>query len=393
MSFTVTAVGSGAEALQELTRVATTVEEPPYDLVLLDWMMPEMDGFETLCQLAANPPSDILPCVILITAHGREFAREIAEESEAGKLIGAYLDKPVNQMALRNAILSVICRGSRADAAENRETPDAVGNNRLSGSTILLVEDNDINQQVAFEILSGGGIKVDIANNGREALARIKAQHYDAVLMDIQMPEMDGYEATAAIREDRRYLNLPVIAMTAHALDGERNKCLVAGMNDYVTKPIDPDLLFTVLSRWIEPITEMPISATPSPASAPKGLPPSIPGIDMPSALKMLGGNESLLRQLLGTFRAKYLTSADAIDEYLSENDVETATRLAHTLKGVSGNLGAVKVFKAAAELEALLREGGDRDQARPLLASLELALGEIGEGLDEALGPKAGDL
>ena len=100
-----------------------------------------------------------------------------------------------------------------------------------------------------------------------------------------------------------------------------------------------------------------------------------------------------MLRQLLGTFRAKYLTSADAIDEYLSENDVETATRLAHTLKGVSGNLGAVKVFKAAAELEALLREGGDRDQARPLLASLELALGEIGEGLDEALGPKAGDL
>jgi CheY-like chemotaxis protein len=233
---------------------------------------------------------------------------------------------------------------------------------KLRGARVLLAEDNEINQQVAQEMLERAGLVVGIANNGEEAVQRVKVETYDAVLMDIQMPVMGGFEATQEIRKDSRFKDLPIIAMTAHAMAGDREKSLAAGMNDHVTKPIDPDELFSALVRWIKPgergVPEEGGRRTTSEEKKEDLLLPELPGIALSSGISRVGGNKQLYAKLLCKFRESQQNVVAEIRAALHSGDRETAGRLAHTVKGVSGNVGAESVYSAAAELEKAIKEG-----------------------------------
>jgi CheY-like chemotaxis protein/HPt (histidine-containing phosphotransfer) domain-containing protein len=264
---------------------------------------------------------------------------------------------------------------------------------------VLLAEDNEINQQVAREILEGAGLNVSIANDGGEALRAVQKSPFDAVLMDIQMPVMDGHEATIEIRKDDRFRELPIIAMTAHAMAGDMEKSLEAGMNDHVTKPIDPDQLFAALRKWIPAKGGRHVEAKPwGLGRADEGeeipLPESLPGFDLAAGLKRLQGNEGLYKKLLGRLATDYSGAADDIRKALAAQEMGEAHGLVHGLKGAAGNLGATDVHATAAELENLIKEV-DKDKlpspdaVEAKLAALEGALSEAVESL-QILGPAA---
>jgi len=266
--------------------------------------------------------------------------------------------------------------GRKADISE-KEMMD-----QLVGARVLLVEDNSINQQVAVEILGSVGIIVDIADNGQEAVEAIHNSPYDAVLMDVQMPVMDGFEASIEIRQDGRFNDLPIIAMTAHAMKGDREKCIEAGMNDYVTKPINTDDLFSTLSRWIR--DEGDHTATDE--SLHDGLPdpdewindtelsPSLPGIDGQACLKELGGNRQLLLKLLNEFIGRYADSVSEIRKAIDDSDMEFVQRLGHTLKGVSGIFSAKQLYSASLNLETIIKNRRT-DQYDNIIGEFETAL------------------
>jgi len=286
-----------------------------------------------------------------------------------------FLIKPVSASLLFDTIMQAFGRevAEISKIAQRKEVQaEALGH--IQGAHVLLVEDNEINQEVARELLEGAGLPVTIAANGEEAVDAVKENDFEAVLMDVQMPVMDGYQATKAIRnweknvrtqkiKDRNQdLSIPIIAMTAHAMTGDREKCLETGMDDYVSKPIDPEKLFSVLVRWIKPgkraIPEYLIGRTPQEFQENESLPLSgIPGISIKSGLAKVRGNHTLYRKLLSKFHRNYQNVADDIKRALEEDDQETATRLAHTLKGLAGNIGAQSLHVAASGLEAALRQ------------------------------------
>ncbi|MCP4699408.1 MAG: response regulator, partial [Gammaproteobacteria bacterium] len=263
----------------------------------------------------------------------------------------------------------------------------------IRGARILLAEDNKINQQVARETLEGAGLLVEIANNGKEAAAMLadifsepsflkegREGGFDAVLMDVQMPEMDGYQATRKIRKNSRCNELPIIAMTAHAMSGDRTRCIEAGMNDYVSKPIEAEQLFNVLGKWIKPGKRdfyMPAKEEDKKISTDEILPDKLAGIDVESALKRLNGNKKLLKKLLMEFQRDYQHSAHEIGAALMLKDSEKNRRLVHTLKGVAGNLSARELQTAALELENAIKQER-RDEFDVLLDKLESALARL---------------
>ena len=245
-SFEVENATSGPEAM-EAVRAA---QAAPFDVVLMDVQMPGMDGLEAARHIKADPHLRAVPPIILITGVSDEDLPQ--EADEVG--IAHILMKPVSPSELLDTILVALGRKSRAQEREHR--PDTLpADSALRGARILLVEDNEINQEVAVEILQGAGLHVTIANNGQEGVAAANEGDFDAVLMDCQMPVMDGYEATRALREEARFADLPIIAMTANAMAGDREKCLDAGMNDHVAKPIDLKELFSTLTKWVKPIS------------------------------------------------------------------------------------------------------------------------------------------
>ena len=240
--FQVKQVESGQECLDELDKAA---RDHSYDLVLMDWRMPGMDGLDTARRIRGNPQLTPKPAIIMVTAHGREDVMKSGELDE-------FIQKPVSPSALLNTIMKTIGKKTPDSFLRVRREPsrDLLA---IRGARILVVEDNEINQQVAREILEEEGLKVHIADNGHEAVKMVGEMKFDAVLMDIQMPVMDGYQATRRIRAQGQFNGLPIVAMTAHAMKGDREKCLAVGMNDHVTKPIDPWQLFSSLLRWVEP--------------------------------------------------------------------------------------------------------------------------------------------
>jgi two-component system, sensor histidine kinase and response regulator len=252
----------------------------------------------------------------------------------------------------------------------------------LAGTRILLAEDNQINAEVAVEILREAGASVDIAASGREAVDMALKNPYDVILMDIEMPGMGGYEATRLLRE--KNITLPVIAMTAHAMGGAREACLAAGMNDYISKPIEPHLLVTMLSRWttLHLTEEPPPAVTRTPPVAPSS---RLPGIDMDAGIRRLMGKEELYKKLLvGFFRKNVSVPAD-IRTSLERGDRDLAKAQVHTLKGTASTLSAYDVHRFALNLETAIREGSD--DCDRLLSDLERALKEgleVAEGLDE---------
>jgi CheY-like chemotaxis protein len=254
---------------------------------------------------------------------------------------------------------------------------------QLAGAHVLLVEDNDINQELALELLQGAGIKVDVANHGREALEKLAETDYDGVLMDIQMPVMDGYTATERIREQERFAELPVIAMTANALVGDRERALEVGMNDHIAKPLNVSTMFATLARWITP--SVPATVTDVAAGfQPDAELPALTGIDTRAGLATCGGNRNLYVKLLRKFRDANQDFDAQFAAAEADDDADAPRRLAHTLKGTSASIGAGEVSLSAAELEAVCRPGEEdapvEARRRAVVRALEPVLAALGE-------------
>ncbi len=359
------AVSSGEEAL-------TTLNGDPekYSLVLMDWKMPNMNGFETTRKIRENQDLTNIP-VIMMTAFDKE---ELYEESRRSG-VTALLTKPIKQSILFDTIMNVF--GEETIRLSDRQNSlihldeDSLSA-ELYGSRVLLVEDNLLNRKVAKEILKNGGIETDIAENGKEALATAFSCHYDAVLMDIQMPEMDGYEASRKIRQREiaeKRKPMPIIAMTAHAMKGDREKCLAAGMNDYVTKPIDTQKFFHTLAKWIKQ-KQSQKSIKPKKqgthfekvADQEIFLPPSLNGVDVQAGLVRLGGNKKLYKQLLVEFAGRLPDITSAIRLAHDKGERNKFLDNVHTIKGTAGNLAATQVFESAKALEDAI--SNSRDEA-----------------------------
>ncbi len=382
-SFQVSTVASGIEALAVLEQVNNSQTEAHYDLVLMDWKMPDMDGVEAsrlICQ-SENLPH--LPTIIMVTAYGREEAAGAA--AEVG--IDRFLTKPVNPSTLFDAIVDTLVPLDDSAIAIVKPVLDTVS---LAGAKVLVAEDNRINQQVAQEILESMGVTVSLADNGAKAVQAVRDHRYDLVLMDIQMPEMDGYQATQVIRRSSDIAPLPIIAMTAHAMAGDREKCIAAGMDDHLTKPIDPELLFSTLKQWIR-LPESVQTETkaahslPTPSVQPTAslLPDSLPGIDLTQGLMRVGGNQKLLRSLLVEFVADHRHDDDALALALGEKDWPLARRLVHTVRGVAASLGAVLLADAGSALEqALAKEQDYLDLHANFIKEFHYVMAGLEEGL-----------
>ena len=352
-TFTVALAASGEEGFSEFIHPDGG---RPYDLVVMDWKMPGMDGIETAKRLKTH--SDSPPRVILVTAYGRE---DIMRKAEAAGLDG-FLLKPVSPSLMFDTIMEIFGRGDLRVSAPSAAQQPTRAVERLAGVRVLLAEDNEINRQVAMEILRGAGLNVTLANNGQEAVDAVKNQHFDAVLMDVQMPVMDGHAATRAIRNweggmrKERTSSIPIIAMTAHAMSGDREKSIAAGMNDHITKPIDPEQLFGTLVRWIGRKGERRPAEAAFAAATVRGpeptLPDELPGFDLAEGLQRLMGNRTLYHKLLANFAAQYAPAAADIRRALDAGDFDRAHGLVHAIKGVAGNLSAKDLQTACVSLE-----------------------------------------
>ena len=351
-SFDVSVVSSGAEALVELERACGADADGHYDLVLMDWKMPGMDGVEATRLIQQSDWLPRLPTVIMVTAYSRD---EVMKEAHKVGIDG-FLVKPVNASTLFNSIVEAL---TLSDDTEALPVPVPMPTINLSGARVLVVEDNRINQRIAQEILQGVGVEVEVASNGAIAVQAVRNHSFDLVLMDLQMPEMDGYQATRMIRKDKQFDTLPIIAMTAHAMAGDREKCLDAGMNDHLAKPIDPNHLFTVLQCWIDivgPTIKERNLATDCSEESCAGLPlGSLAGIDLSKGLARIGGNQTLFLSLLREFVDDHQSDSITLDDALNAGDMASARRLIHTLRSVAGSIGAEALEESAIALEQAL--------------------------------------
>ncbi|MFA6312761.1 MAG: response regulator [Sterolibacterium sp.] len=351
LRFDATAVSSGEEALRELEQAQR--EARPYGLALLDWHMPQMDGVETIRRIHADLNLVTPPMCIMATAYSREELLKRVEEAQIH--VDGLLVKPISPSTLCDSIMSLFGQDiGRQLRQQQRQAGSREAAKALRGAHLLLVEDNDMNRELAQELLGNAGIRVDVAANGEEALEKILQADYDGVLMDCQMPVMDGFEATRRIRADGRFAALPVIAMTANAMVGDREKCLESGMNDHIAKPIDVGLMFATLKRWVKPSAPA-ADAVAAPEPRPDTEAPRLEGLeslDTAAALARVGGDAALFRKMLGWFRDSQSTVIVDIRAAAAAGDRASAVRLAHTLKGLSGNIGATRLFEAARLLE-----------------------------------------
>jgi two-component system sensor histidine kinase/response regulator len=346
---------SGEEGLAALKDPTHTI-----DLVLMDWEMPGMDGLETTRRILSMDEIRFKPKIIMISSC------VLSEMDEEVSLIGINrrLTKPIIQSQLLDAVLNVFGAGSEKSVACSRNDLEGLISDRTAdfkSAKILLVEDNEINQQVAKEMLHHMGVQVHIASNGLQAIDMLGNAEYDVVLMDVQMPVMDGYEATRQIRSNDRWADLPVIAMTAHARREDREKSLQAGMNDQVNKPINPNELSAALAKYIRTKSWGNSGASKScPAEEETGNPPwpNMHSIKYTEGLSRLGGNQELYKKLLLQFRTGNIDTPDSIKAALAQGDDKTAGRLVHTVKGVAANIGANELAFAASELEMAMRNG-----------------------------------
>jgi CheY-like chemotaxis protein len=377
-------VSSGEDAVRE---IAAADSQDPYRLVLMDWHMPGMDGLEASRIIKRNDRLQHVPKIVMVTAFGREDIRAQAEQIG----IDSYLLKPVNQSLLYDTLVDLFGVAG-LEAHRSRAQKSDVPEHDATGIRVLLVEDNEMNQQVATELLESAGAIVTIANHGGEAVKILtegdQAPPFDVVFMDLQMPEMDGFTATRLLRRDNRLQKFPIIAMTAHALVEERQRCLDAGMNDHVSKPIDPDNLFATLLRWAKPRPKESVKSQPLPApvgiSVDEAILPEIPGVNLADGLKRVAGNRRLYRDLLGQFAAKQGDAAAQISAALESGDRQLAERIAHTVKGVAGNFGITGVQSSAQKLEKAIREG--QDTVSPLLEEFAGLMSTQVHAIEQAL-------
>ncbi len=374
-----TMVSSGEEALRELQ--SAEENHSRYHLIFLDGHMPTMSGIE--CAHAVRASLSSPPKIILCTTQGHSGAEQNTESPH----LDAYLIKPLTPSDLLKTIVDLF---SNADPHKIHTPTVGLGTSyaALQGAHILLAEDNEINQQVALGILHSVGIIVDIATTGIEAVHKVSETEYDLVLMDVQMPEMDGYNASRIIRDELGLHQLPIVAMTAHALASDHKKSLAAGMNDHICKPIDTEKLLVTLLTHIKPeqlatVTRIDKPQTPYAPEEKTIAWREVPGIDMGSALHRVMGNLILLEKLLFDFHRDYSTVALEVRELLAVGNPEGARQKVHQVKGIAGNLGADLVHKTANALELAIMH--DKKEDWPTLTdtfttSLQLVLSAIAD-------------
>jgi len=365
-------VASGDEALGAVG--AADAAGTPYDLVLLDWKMPGMDGMQTVEAMHMTAYRSAPPRTIIVTAYGADDFVVGAGGAE----VAAFLTKPVVPRTLLDTIVQIFSQDTaptQLDPAMADALPMVAPH--LRGLRVLLAEDNEINREIAVELLGAAGLLVDCAENGRIACERIQAAgaSYAAVLMDVQMPEMDGISATRIIRESWTAGQLPIIAMTAHAYEEEKQRCLAAGMNDHIAKPVDPATLMRALDRWLKADASRAPAAQPA-APRPQGaiLPDTLPPFDLRAALQRVNGKATLLHKLIVTFGATYGDVANELRELIEADRLPDARRLAHSLKGVAGSLELPAIQEVSARLERLLADE-EAEQALGAIAELDARL------------------
>jgi PAS domain S-box-containing protein len=346
-------VSSGNDTLRELLAADS---EDPYGLVLMDWQMPGMDGLETSRVIKRGSGLRNVPKIIIVTAFGREEVRLQAEEMG----IEGFLQKPVTPSVLLDTLMNLFgTAGIEKIPATAEKGEHAVP--LATGLRVLLVEDNEVNQQIATELLECEGAKVTLASNGAEAVKVLtegdQPPPFDVVFMDLQMPEMDGFTATKLVRAQPHLQKLPIIAMTAHVIADEVQRCLEAGMNDHVGKPIDPEALFATLARWTRAHPGEAPNLLSRTASGDEIIFPELAGVDVAAGLERTAGNKRLYLDLLAQFAARHESTGSRIKEALDSGDHNQAERLAHSLKGVAGNLGMNQIFVLAGTLENAIRE------------------------------------
>ncbi len=358
--FIATRVSSGQEGVEAIQQGLD--EGDPFQLVVVDWLMPEMDGIQTVQIIKSRFSTELSAKMLLLVPYDRE-----EQLRTAGDAVGVhgYLPKPVNCSILFDTIMNLFGKEVSKAVRQGRKEIDVTQvRQQIGGAHILLVEDNAINQQVAGEMLKEIGVVVDVVGNGQEAIAQVERCDYDLVLMDIQMPVMDGYAATRQIRLNPRLAKLPIIATTAHAMSGDREKCLQAGMNDHVTKPIERAGFFATLINWIVPrdglgqlVDDMGIKVVQEEDGLISDL---LPHIDVQSALNRFNGNQHLYHSLLLEFYADYAQSGQQLRDLLTcggDEDFLAAKRIVHTVKGLSGTLMAVRLYGVALALEMGLED------------------------------------
>ncbi|PKN76470.1 MAG: hypothetical protein CVU52_04640 [Deltaproteobacteria bacterium HGW-Deltaproteobacteria-10] len=389
-SFGVSQLASGTEALAELQAAVT---DKPYKLVFLDWKMPEIDGIEVSKRIKSDPRLSGMPIILMASEYEAEDVQSQAKT--AG--ISAFLTKPVSRVLLLETLIEVFGRevsDKKSLIVKSHHVSDEL--KTIRGARVLLIEDNDINQQVASELLEQAGMSVTVVENGKAGLEAVKAAFYDLVFMDIQMPVMDGYTATREIRQWENDLpgvqsgklpRIPIVAMTANVMKEERAICIESGMDDYLSKPIDTDNLCAILLKWIKPGTrDVPLpGANPLTENEEITLPQVLPGIDIKEALRRVGGNPKLLLSILRSLGRDYRSTTAAVRLALNSNDLNFAERTAHTVKGIAGYISANELSAAAAILENSIKKG-QLDNIDELLATFEDKLMVVINSIDQII-------
>ncbi|MBF0194004.1 MAG: response regulator [Magnetococcales bacterium] len=392
-SFKVSKACDGKEAM--LAVQEAEMAEEPFELVIMDYMMPEIDGITAAKKIRNELGLNKPPVMIMATAYGDE---DLVKRATNEALVDDFLIKPVNQSLLFESIMEAFRKSDtekprRSIKLDDHQDLKAV----LSGAKLLLVEDNEINQQVAQELLEQANITVILAENGQQAVDLVAKESFDGVLMDLQMPVMDGLTATREIRKNFEISKLPILAMTANAMSGDRELCLEAGMQDHIAKPVDPSAMFSTIARWIKPANPKPILETTTQENNNSDTNeqideeqlPDIIGVNTQSGLKCMGGNVKSYRNLLKKFRINQEKVVQTIQETLISGDKSTAERYAHTLKGVSGTIGAESLQEKASILESAIKTNEKKEIIDKALSDTALLLNEICLAIDVAIPDK----
>jgi two-component system sensor histidine kinase/response regulator len=370
-------VDTAVDGMTAITLLEQAEEQGhPYDVVLLDWIMPGIDGIETARKIKTNDVFAKIPAMLMVTANAREEAYLKAEKVG----LNAFLLKPVYASVMYNTLLDILNIQTISGPLTVKKKVRTTELDNIQGADILLVDDNSINQEVATEFLKEAGMVVTVASNGRECIEYLQHNTYDLVLMDIQMPVMDGLEATRWIRQHSQFKNLPIIAMTAHAMTGDREKSLAAGMNEHLTKPVDQDALYQILRNWIAEKGHATHHITPdiTPDITAGALTnedvslPSLPGLNQEKALKILNYNKDLYVKMLCSFKKNYSSFPATLRELSVTGQWQEIQNKAHTIKGVSGYIGSSLLMKAAQQVEDALRNNQREDAASHLVFFIE---------------------
>jgi PAS domain S-box-containing protein len=378
MNLNVEQAESGKSALAALERA--NLDGIPFDIVFMDWQMPGMDGIETAEKINSLTLSH-RPHLMMVTAYGREEVIKRADETGFDDV----LIKPVTASILFDGVVRIL--GGVVDGPCSYVSTQSDSFEKLAsinGARILLVEDNELNQEVAIALLTDAGFVVDLASNGQFALDKLDHADYDIVLMDMQMPVMDGVTATQFIRKQARFNSLPIVAMTANAMQGDRERCLSAGMNDHVAKPIEPEDLWKALLKWIP--QKHPAQILVHPVQTNAGVPYGIEGLEVDNTLRRLLGKTALYVSLLHKFVNTEKSACADIRRALKNKDNELAERLAHSLKGSSGSIGATKLQQLAEQLEIAIKELRPPEEIERSLDELSAPLFSMTTQLEQQL-------